>query len=61
LTLPAGRYSLRTFDPKTGHSKALHQIESQGAVELTIPIFEQDVALLIDAVEKVASGFPGKD
>jgi len=48
LALPAGNYCVRTFDPKTGQSAALPQIDSQGTIRLAIPAFREDTAVLID-------------
>lgn len=46
LTLPAGSYKARTFDPKTGNV-----VDLPGAVNLEIPEFAEDVAILISMVE----------
>jgi len=54
LNLPVGRYSVRTFDPKTGQTMTLPAIESRGAVTLALPAFEQDVAVLIDRAREAA-------
>jgi hypothetical protein len=48
LNLPPGRYSVRTFDPKTGVFTDLPDLESDGSAELHIPPFTEDVAVLLD-------------
>lgn len=48
LSLPAGRYSVQTFDPKTGHTKELSAIQSEGIAIVAIPEFTEDVAVLLN-------------
>jgi len=47
LTLPPGRYTAQTFDPKTGVTEDLPAFQSEGTAELEIPEFAEDVAALI--------------
>jgi len=51
MKLPTGRYSVRTFDPRTGKTTTLPPLESRGDVSLAIPAFEEDIAVLIEPVD----------
>ncbi|MBM3333469.1 cellulase family glycosylhydrolase [Candidatus Sumerlaeota bacterium] len=51
MNLPTGRYSVRTFNPRMGQTTNLPHIESRGEVSLAIPAFDEDVAVLIEAVD----------
>lgn len=55
INLPAGRYSARTLDPRTGKTATLPPLQSRGDVSLAIPAFEEDVAVLIDPVDGAAT------
>ena len=48
LSLPAGEYGVRTFDPKTGESAELPALRSEGKVRLEVPAFGEDVAVLLE-------------
>lgn len=49
LNLPSGRYSMQTFDPKTGDIAHLSVLKTEGAAMLEIPAFEEDAAILLEA------------
>jgi len=48
LNLPSGRYSVQTFDPKTGGNAHLPVLQTEGMTTLEIPAFKEDVAILIE-------------
>ncbi|MEA3227391.1 MAG: hypothetical protein U9Q07_15680, partial [Planctomycetota bacterium] len=52
LKLPAGEYTVRVFDPKTGKTTKLPIIESDGTVSLAIPKFREDTALSMKRQQK---------
>jgi len=51
LKLPAGQYTVRTFDTKSGETTELPPLQSNGFAELSIPEFNEDVAVLVDKPE----------
>jgi Cellulase (glycosyl hydrolase family 5)/Family of unknown function (DUF6298) len=54
LRLPAGRYSARTFDPRTGETAALPALQSDGTARLEVPAFTEDVAVVMEATGAAA-------
>lgn len=50
LALPAGRYSARAFDPRTGEAREMPGLQGGGVARLETPAFSEDVAMLLDAV-----------
>jgi hypothetical protein len=48
LKLPSGSYSVQMFHPKNGDTVDISQIQSDGIVELVIPEFAEDIAILIN-------------
>lgn len=52
LKLLAGRYTVRTFGPKTGETTKLEPLESDGIATLSVPKFREDVAVLLERVNQ---------
>jgi len=48
LNLPAGRYAVRRFDPKTGAAADLPALAGGPAAALAVPEFAEDVAILLE-------------
>ena len=48
VAVAAGRYEVRTVDPKTGVREELPVLQSEGTAGLEIPAFVEDVAVLLD-------------
>ncbi len=48
LVLPAGKYNVQTFDPKTGKIVKLPTFQSNGNAKLKVPEFCEDVAVLLE-------------
>ena len=48
INIPLGKYTVRTFDPKSGITANLPLIQSEGTVLLEIPAFAEDAAVTID-------------
>ena len=47
LTLPPGRYAVRTLDPKSGDTSDPFDVDSDGTAALEVPSFADDVAVLV--------------
>ncbi|MCK4627943.1 MAG: cellulase family glycosylhydrolase [Sedimentisphaerales bacterium] len=50
LKLPAGKYNVQMFDPKSGKTIKLPVLQSDGTAKLKIPEFREDVAPLLKRV-----------
>lgn len=50
VRLPAGRYGVRTFDPRSGATVTLPEVRSDGEAQVEVPAFSEDVAMLLEAV-----------
>ncbi len=49
LALPPGEYAAQTFDPKSGATKDLPSIRSDGTAQLDMPRFTEDTAVLVNS------------
>lgn len=47
IALPPGKYTAKTFDPKTGDTIYLPMLQSEGTARLELPDFAEDTAVLI--------------
>lgn len=52
LKLPAGKYNVQTFDPKSGKTIKLPVLQSDGTAKLKVPEFREDVAVLLEAAHQ---------
>jgi hypothetical protein len=52
VNLPVGRYTARTFDPRSGATTELAGAQSNGTARLAVPAFVEDVAVLLDRVAR---------
>ena len=50
LKLPAGKYNVQMFDPKSGKTVKLPVLKSDGTAKLKVPEFREDVAPLLERV-----------
>ncbi|OGG48688.1 MAG: hypothetical protein A3F84_29510 [Candidatus Handelsmanbacteria bacterium RIFCSPLOWO2_12_FULL_64_10] len=48
LALPAGQYSVKAFDPRTGEVREIPEVHSAGPARLEVPAFNEDVAVLLN-------------
>ena len=50
LKLPAGRYNVQTFDPKSGKTFKLPALKINDTTKLKVPEFQEDMALLLKRI-----------
>lgn len=56
LKLPASKYNVQMFDPKSVKTTKLPALQSDGTAKLTVPKFHEDVAVLLAPVRNHATG-----